>query len=133
MMDDGQKAELKTWLKKSRFTSWNDLLDAIPDTRPEWKWVASVTLPRHRNAFLEGRITNKVPLPVPIPGWIQRTQVQLNDVSINRGGKILQSDRPPTTYCYGRPPVLDSNGNPTNKCSEQVDGASFHTGFVRLQ
>jgi hypothetical protein len=132
VMDDAQKEQLGDWLRRSRFATWTDLLRNIPDTRPEWRWVASVTLPRHRDNFLEGKITNKVPLPVPVPGWFQRTRVQLNNVTV-KGGNILRKEGETTTYCYGKPPLTDSRGNPLNQCAEQFTGAQFATGFVQIQ
>ena len=92
-----------------------------------------MTMPRHRDGFLRGKITNKVPLPVPIPGWFQRTRVQLTDVVLVKGGKIVRGDDEPRTYCFGKPPLADSSGNLLNKCSEQFDGAQFATGFVKFQ
>jgi hypothetical protein len=131
-MDDAQKAELQHWLTSQSFASWDDMVSKIPSEKPEWRWVSEVTLPRHRSVFLEGRTTNKVPLPVPVPGWFQRAELTLTNVTMDRG-KVLQDPEQPDSYCYGEPPETVGSGNPQVACPEQYDGHSYRQARIVLR
>ncbi len=130
-MDDEQKAALQVWLKSRTFASWDDLRAQIPPEKPEWRWLSEVVLPGHRSAFMEGRITNKVPLPVPVPGWFQRAELVLKNVSVDRGG-VLVSPEDPDAYCYGVPPVAHGSDNASIECPDQYDGLRFRQAQVTV-
>jgi hypothetical protein len=126
-MMDGQKGELQSWLRANAFATWEEMVAAIPADRPEWRFVADVTLDSHRSAFLSGSITNKVPLPVP-DGWRQRARLVL-DGEIQWGqpwGETLRPYTPNDTYCLGVPPV-------SGRCAEQTTGASYDRAFVETR
>lgn len=123
-MMDGQKGALQSWLRAGAFSSWEEMVAAIPPEHPEWAFVASVTLPGHRSAFLDGSITNKVPLPVP-ENWRQRARIVL-DGEIQWGqpwGANFRAYQPSNTYCLGEPPVDGS-------CVEQTTGKSYDRAIV---
>jgi hypothetical protein len=131
VMDNPQGKELQLWLKTNKFAAWDDMLKAIPDERPEWRWIASVTLPRHRHAFLAGTITSKVPLPVGA-SWFQRTNVVFKTIKV-QGGEVLRPLSSPNAYCYGIPPNSDANGDLLDQCSQQDDGAHYRRGYVEFR
>lgn len=131
-MDDQQKMDLQSWLKAGQYATWTDMVNAIPSDHPEWDWVVSMTLPEHRDSFRRGTITNKVPLPVPVPGWVQRTRVTLSGVTVS-GGPMVNDAKEVDTYCYGLPPVTDAFGNLLNQCPQQYDGANFRRAFLTVR
>jgi hypothetical protein len=130
-MDDSQKAELRQWLISHAFHSWETMVEKIPPEKTEWRWVSEVTLPEHRSDFLQGKITNKVPLPVPIPGWFQRAELVLKNVTVDRG-EVVTAPEEPDTYCYGTPPEVIENGNPRMACRDQYDGKSYRQARITL-
>ena len=128
VMNDAQKYSLQAFLKSNAFVDWPDLLTKIAAADPDgsWQWVANQTLARHRAAFMAGRITNKVPLPVPLDAWFQRSYFEtIGDVVNN--GRLLAPLRPTKTYCYGAP--IDAHG----KCEDEFEGKSYRRAIVTVK
>lgn len=129
--DDSQKGQLKNWLKaktaeateNNTVWGWPELLTALDEDSSLpwwWKWLSGQVLPSFRNSFLRGSLTNKVPLPVPIPGWYQRARI-IFEVPV-----IIRPYSKSTSYCYGVPPV-------DGKCVEEDEGRSFNRAFIEVR
>ena len=103
----------------------------LPPDKPEWKWVTDVTLPGYRDSFMKGKTTNKVPLPVPVPGWFQRAELLLKEVSVD-GGNLLTSQEKPDAYCYGAAPRANGSDTATLECPDQYDGVHYRQAKIDL-
>lgn len=134
---DKQTGPLSKWLEAEAFATWDELVTRLEeDSTLPWWWgwlvgrhelvdgeavlVDSQVLPGHRDSVLQGKLTNKVPLPVPVPGWRQRALIVFDEKP------ILRPHRDSTTYCLGLPVT---NG----ECAEQASGRSFNRAFVEVR
>lgn len=128
MMNDPEKIALKNWLKSHVFVGWNDLLTQIQATGNQlWIFAANQSLENHRDSFMRGSITNKVPLPIPLAGWKQRSRVVISNLTSNAPQLHVPFDLDGTgQYCLGTPPVAGA-------CTEQVDGRRFRYAFVEVR